>query len=265
MNSTIIEKKCSEGFELINGKCVSIETTTTENAVTHQEESVTEVHSPKKTNVCPNGMKSGEHDICEEIQDPNTTEINIELTTDLHENVGEIENIKGCPPGTEADEQGSCQEIKPTNLTAKITNPKALLNDDGSCPDNYKMIEGRCLYIKSKINSTIILSQVKNDLEPKFKHESVPVLPDNSCPEGTEYSEYGLCQKRPHPPASNHQTKSDSSCSIDYELINGKCTPKSSKTQVQLELTTKLPNIIKDSTATQDVSSNEMFSSTTPL
>jgi hypothetical protein len=219
--------------------------TTSQKIIIHQDELVTEMDELQKSGACPDGMKRGEHGICEEIQIHDTTEINIELTTDPHENVGGIENIKGCPPGTEADEQGSCQEIKPTNSTTKITNPKALLNDDGSCPDNYKMIEGRCLFIKSKTNSTLIPSQMQNDLESKSKLELVPVLSDNSCPEGTEYSEYGLCQKRLHPPTFNRQTKFDSST-----------------TQVQLELITKTSHVIKDKIRSEEFSST---SESTPL
>jgi hypothetical protein len=269
VSSTIVEKTCSEGLEIINGKCVpkysttiSTEIETSETMIIHDEEPVTELNIPKKSGGCSKGMK---HGICEEIQLPNTTEVNIELTT---ENVGGVENIKGCPKGTEPDEQGACQEIKPTNSTKTITNLKVLLNKDGSCPDNYKIIEGRCLYIKSKINSTLYPGdstrlQTRNGVEQSSKVELVPVLPDNSCPIGTEYSEYGLCQKHAHASNLNPRLKPDGSCPNDFELINGKCTYKNSKIHVPSESTTRKIRTIKSTTPNQDTIISEEFSTST--
>jgi hypothetical protein len=285
----MVAKTCSKGFELFNGKCTPIDSITTsaeiesssmtsEEMVIHEEEPVTQLNIPKKSGACPEGMKHGKHGICEEIQPPNTTEFNVELTTDLHESVGGVENIKGCPEGTEPDEQGACQEIKPTNSTRIITDLKVLLNEDGSCPNNYKLIEGRCLYIKLKINSTVyssgstvqesgsLLIQPKNSIDQSSKVELVPVLPDNSCPEGTEYSEYGLCQKYIHASDSNPRMKPDGSCPDDFELINGKCTYKNLKTHVQPQSTTaatKKMRLIKSTTPIPDAISSEEFSSST--
>jgi len=286
VNITVVEETCSEGFELIDGKCTSINSTTistevesssltSEEMIIHEEEPVTELNLPKKFGACPEGMTRGEHGICEEIQSLVTTEVNVELTTVPNENVGGVENIKGCPEGTESGEQGECEETKPSNSTKMITDPKALLNEDGSCPDNYKMIEGRCLYIKLKTNSTSypggsivqenvsILLQPKTGIEQSSKVELVPVLPDNSCPEGTEYSEYGLCQKRIHGFDSNPRMKPDGSCPDDFELIDGKCTYRNSKIHIQLESTTKLIDTITNTTISQDAISSEEFSTST--
>ncbi|CAF4327080.1 unnamed protein product [Adineta steineri] len=71
-----------------------------------------------------------------------------------------------------------------------------------------------------------------NDLRTKkytddsIKYEYVLVLADNSCPEGTEHSDYGLCRRRVYPTMSNKFIKVDGHCDADYELLDGKCVLK---------------------------------------
>jgi len=204
-----------------------------------------------------------------EVIDELTTEITDEVTTELNENVGGVENPKGCPDGTERDEQGYCQSIKPSNSTKLITDPKLLLKKDGSCPDNYKMIEGRCLYIKPQTNSTLYSGdstgdEIISDIKPKSgsdessKIELVPVLSDNSCPEGTVYSSYGLCQKRARPSSANLLMKPDGSCPDDFELIDGKCSKKNPKILVESGLSTTTGRTVESTTLVR-----KLFKSTT--
>jgi len=289
VNITEVEETCSEGFEMIQGQCMPIDSMTTngeietssiysEKMIIPEEQPVTDLNISDKSGTCPEGMTHGKYGICEEIEPFNTTEAMVELTTDLNESSGGVENIKGCPEGTEPDEQGACQEIKPSKSTKMITNPKVLLNKDGSCPDNYKMIDGRCLYIKLKTNSTSYsgdsrieenvstLIQPKTGVDESSKVELVPVLSDNSCPEGTEYSEYGLCQKQARISKSNPRMKSDGSCPDDFELINGKCTYKNSKIQISsVSTTTPKMRMSKSTTRTQDAIDSEEFSTSTSV
>jgi len=251
LNNTGMEILCSEGFEIINGRCLPIDSITSsteietssnpsENIIIHEEKPATKI-----TGACPKGTEHGKHGICQEIEHFDTTEVTDKSTTDLNEHGGSVEDLKGCPQGTEPDEQGACQETKPFKPTKTGTDPKSLLNKDGSCPDNYKMIDGQCLYIKPKINRTLypsglpanndvsILKRPRSGNDESSKVELVPVLADNSCPEDTEYSEYGLCRKRIHLSNSNLHIKPDGSCPDNFELINGKCSHKNFKIQVK--------------------------------
>jgi RAB protein geranylgeranyltransferase component A len=255
-----VKESCSQGFELIRGQCMPINSMKTstewetssmhfEDMIVHEEQPVTELNITEKSGTCPEGIV---HGICQKIQSSTSIEVTVELTTDHNENVGGVENIKGCPEGTEPDEQGACQQITPTKSTQITTDPKSFLKQDGSCPDNYKMIEGRCLYTKISRKSTsypsgsIVDETVSIVIQPKYdngqnsKIELVPVLSDNSCPEGTEYSEYGLCQKRARLSNSGLRMKADGSCPDDYELINSKCTYKNTTIPPQLQSTTTI-------------------------
>ena len=242
-----MNKDCPEGMEHDeHGVCQEVEpaedmevtaksTTTTDRYENTEDEDMTKD--------CPKGMERDQRGHCQKIQSFNRMKIAPKSHTDHYENAEDADVTKGCPEGTEADEQGACQEIKPSRSTKTKTDPKAFLKEDGSCPDNYKMIDGRCLYIKSKTNSTVypgaltveenvsVAFRPKSRTDESSKVELVPVLPDNSCPEGTVYSEYGLCQKHTHLVKSNPRMKSDGSCPDDFELIDGKCTYKNTKAQ----------------------------------
>jgi sulfur carrier protein ThiS len=288
VNTTTEKETCSVGFKMIDDKCMPMDSmtttvplehssTTTQPMIIHEKQKFTKLNVPKRYGSCPEGMKHGKHGICQKIQSFNTTKVMVETTTELYENVGGVETIKGCPEGTKPDEQGACQSIKSSNSTKNITNPKLLLRKDGSCPDNYKMIDGRCLYIKLKTNSTLYpngvngqdsvstLMQPKTGVDESSKVELVPVLADNSCPEGTEYSEYGLCQKHAHVSNSNPRMKPNGSCPDDFELINGKCTYKNSKLHVSLESTTtpKMMRTPESTTPVEDFVRTEKFSTST--
>jgi len=287
VNHTVVEESCLEGFELVKGECTPVDSTTnineietsslpSEDVIVHEEESVIKVIIPKKSGACPEGMEHGVHGICQEINLSDTTEVNVELTTDINESQGGVENLKGCPEGTEQDERGACQEIKPSNSTKIISNPKNLLKKDGSCPDTYKMIDGRCLYIKSKTNSTFYRSgstsgdhvstaiRPKSSVDDSSKVELVPVLSDNSCPEGTEYSEYGLCQKRTRLPKSNPRMKADGSCADNFRSINGTCLYKDSTIRTQPKLTkTTISKSVNTTFVEEPISDPELFESTT--
>ncbi|CAF0827809.1 unnamed protein product [Adineta steineri] len=146
---------------------------------------------------------------------------------------------RGCPEGTRPDERGYCLEIKPSRLTKDIFNPKMLLAKDGSCPRNYVMIKELCYYVKPKKNLLLmslfsssgdIFSsndfRTKKYTDDSIKYEYVLVLADNSCPEGTEHSDYGLCRRRVYPTMSNKFIKVDGHCDADYEFLDGKCVLK---------------------------------------
>jgi hypothetical protein len=288
VNTTETNETCSEGFEMIKGQCMPIDSMTTdaeietssvpvEDVTVHEDKPVTELNPLQKSGACPEGMHHGKHGICEEITPSETTEMTVESSSNINESVGGVENIKGCPEGTEPDEQGACQEIKPSKAIKITSDPKRLLKKDGSCPESYKMIEGRCLYIKPKTSATLypsgstsdelapMIRRPYNGNEESSKVELVPVLSDNSCPEGTEYSEYGLCQKRLRPINSNLRIKSDGSCPDGYELINGKCSSKDSKVQTQRRFSTTTTMSMSDSTtlAEEDLKTDQSFKSTT--
>jgi len=266
LNNTVVDTSCLEGFEMMNGQCMPINdklngteiesvSLPSKDIVVYEEEPVTHINTPIRDGACPEGWEHGEHGICQEIKLVDTTEVTVELTTYLDKNLGNDENLGRCPEGTEHDDQGACQEIKPSTPTKLITDPKVLLKPDGSCPENYKMVEGRCLYVKPTTNSTLYSSELKtgdnvpNGMRPKSgtdktaKVELVPVLSDNSCPEGTEYSEYGLCQKRIDSSSSKLVMKADGSCPDGFELINGKCSYKNSKIQGQTGFTTTIRTV----------------------
>lgn len=293
-NSTVTEEPCLEGFEMIKDQCMpiksqlnstEIESTSlpSKNLVVNEEKPVVELSTPVKYGACPEGMEHGEHGICQQIKPLDTTEITIESTTDLHENQDGEEHLGRCPEGTVHDEQGSCQEIKPLNPTKLTTDPKVLLKEDGSCPENYKMVEDRCLYVKPKINSMLLPNEliagdrILNDMRPKSgndasaKIELVPVLSDNSCPEGTVYSAYGLCEKRIRPTSSNLAIDPDNNCPRDFELINGKCLYKNPISQGQTELLTTISMVESTTFDAKPISNNELpksiseIETTTPI
>ena len=99
------------------------------------------------------------------------------------------------------------------------------------------MIEGRCLYVKPKTKSTLPLKTSADDVsltQPRVgqeisQHELLPVLDDNSCPEGTEHAEFGLCEKR------------IPTCPIGSKFIDGKCLPKRLPTGPILTTSTSIP------------------------
>ncbi|CAF0754727.1 unnamed protein product [Adineta steineri] len=145
---------------------------------------------------------------------------------------------RGCPKGTQPDERGYCLDIKPFKLTKIIFNPKILLAKDGSCPRNYVMIKELCYYVNPRKNLRLRPSfstaddffsnafQTKKYTDDSIKYEYVLVLVDNSCPEGTEHSDYGLCRRRVYPTMSNKFIKVDGRCDVDNELLDGKCVLK---------------------------------------
>jgi hypothetical protein len=181
---------------------------------------------------CPEGMKHGEHGICHDVQ-------LTETTTVRQEDLDSKENLNDCPKGTKKDEQGACQEIEPTKTNKFPTDPKTFLEKDGSCPIHYKMVDGRCLYIKYKPRFQLYYPFGSKYMKPKsgnveiIEYEKVPIRADNSCPEGTEYSEYGFCQRRISPSKSKFNMEADGKCPTDFEFINGKCTAKNSKEEDQ--------------------------------
>jgi hypothetical protein len=195
---------------------------------------------PKEDEPCLGGMKHDKDGICKEIklsESTTTTEDNIVSTTDVNDDKRKEVNLMECPEGAKRDEDGSCQPIQPSSTTKPITDPKILLKEDGSCPDDYKMIEGRCLYVKPKTKSTLPLKTSDDDvssIQPKVgkdisQYELVPVLADNSCPEGTEQAEFGLCQKRVP------------TCPIGSEFLDGKCLPKRLPSGPKFTTSTSIP------------------------
>jgi len=330
----LVEKKCSEGFKIIDGRCMPIDSKSNDDEVTpsspilkpkvSKEDPVdsetngddvtsSPILKPKvlkedpvdsKTNddevtssspilepkvfkedpvlkkygACPEGMEHGEHGICKKIEPSEITKDTIETTTALQEEFDHPENLSGCPEGTKHDEQGACQEITPTNTTKVTTDPKALLKTDGSCPKNYQMLEGKCLYIKPKTKSGSYASgstadfvtpnriRPKSGNEESVMYEKVSILSDNSCPVGTEYSEYGLCQRRINPLNSKLNMKPDGSCYDGFELIDGKCTFIHSKIPNRFQFSTTistLPIQSETTTTTVEKATIELPSETT--
>jgi len=227
-DDTSVEKQCPEGMEYDkDGICTKVSPTWTVTEPMVVPEKIPE----RKVGACPEGMVHGAHGICQKMELTETTTVGKE---DLDRKV----NLNDCPKGTKKDEQGACQEIEPTDTKNKTTDPKMLLQKDGSCPENFKMVAGKCLYIKPKSKLPLYPLPPKS-LKPKsgnaetIEYEKVPILADNSCPEGTEYREKGFCQRRISPSNSKFNVNADGKCPTDFELIDGKCTPKSSKEQDQ--------------------------------
>jgi hypothetical protein len=263
LNDTSVEENRPKGFEKGDSLSTPISSTTSDRSgesdslpaetVSREQQPTTEVkQEPKKFGSCPEGMEHGEHGICKEIKPSETvtTEANAESTTDSNDNKRAPINLMSCPEGTRRDDDGACQEIKPSNYTKPATDPKVLLKEDGSCPDNYKMIEERCVYVRPKTNSTLpsrtpdyndrrggVRPRVGNDQTSQY--ELVPVLPDNSCPKGTEYFEYGLCRKRPD--LLNRNLKLTRFCPGDFELVGDRCLPSRSPNRPQFTTSTRMP------------------------
>jgi hypothetical protein len=252
------EHACAEGMEYDkDGICQEILSFTTIPTITVEPMPVVKKDPVILLGSCAEGMKHGKHGICEPMD-------TIEVTTVFSEILDHTENLLGCPEGTKHDAEGACQEIEPATTVKLTIDPKFFLKEDGSCPEDYKMAQGKCVYINSKSKS--IYPGLKNKFpvnhviaksgnEESAMFEKVTMLPDNSCPEGTEYSEFGLCQKRIN---STLNMKPDGTCLGDFELIDGKCTLKKSKIEdefllpttaspllVQSEITTFVPEPIK--------------------
>jgi len=277
---TTVETQCSEGLKMIDGKCVPIESKLEKNELTPSEatlapEPITTAPD-RKVGSCPEGMEHGEHGICREIQPSQPTTVIMETTTILKEVLSGQENLNKCPESTQRNEQGSCQEIQPSNKAEITTDPKVLLKSDGSCPDGYKMVEGTCLFMKPKTKPILYPSGPTVDyiapesMKPRVGQDSsilvrkVPVLPDNSCPIGTEYIENGLCEERILPTKSNLKMSSDGHCPEDFELINDKCTYKSSKLRHESQdLTTVSPLLPQTETTLVPEESNDKLPETT--
>jgi len=290
LNNKVVGELCSEGFKMIKGQCVPIESSTIgviENfsnppeTVTKSlpEQNTVVVKDKKIIGGCPPGTKSGKNGICQPLEFSTTTEITREsttplsllstgsndlqqtvtsdtlevttdLTTDLNDSIGTggVDNVQGCPKGTKADEQGACIAIQDSSTKKMVTDPKVLLNKDGSCPKQYKKIDGQCVYIgletKTVSNShgSNINGNIAGGLKPKLgvdqqqPDEVEPVLENNICPQGTVHSDFGLCKKITYPLSHNVLLKPDGSCANGYQLINGKCTSKSGKILEQLGL-----------------------------
>jgi len=247
-----VEKKtCSEGFVLVSGRCVPIKSELNKNEMesssaplddsfTHEEKPVGLAAASPIVGACPDGEKRNKYGMCQAIKLSDTTEVSVEATTDVMEKSQGEENPRGCPEGTEHDERGSCQEINPTE-SKKTLDPKFLLQKNGDCPQFLQKVNGQCLYIKPKTksaNGDIVSSDMrsKGGNEENGKLALTSVLSDNSCPDGTEYKGYGVCQERIRPLSPNVPMKSDGSCPDDYELVNDKCTHKNSMIQDNSEL-----------------------------
>jgi len=235
---------CPEG--MVHGKhgiCQEKELTeTTTTALKDMEftqETVVAKKDPErpKDGACPEGMVHGEHGRCQKVELTETTTVPKDMELTETTTVRKI-NLNDCPKGTKKDEQGSCQEIEPTDTKKVTTDPKMFLEKDGSCPLNYKMVNGTCLYIKPKL-SPPLYPVLLNGAKPKsgnaeiFEYEQVPMNADGSCPEGTEYSGFKSCQRRISPSKSKFDIKADGKCPADFELIDGKCRSKNSKEKDQ--------------------------------
>jgi hypothetical protein len=277
-----VEKQCPEGSEKVDGECKPISSTAGVNEIeptlSINKTTTIRIEKPlavktttKKFGSCPEGMEHGEHGICKTVKVSETSIVDTETITQFNNDTrGEV-NLMGCPEGTKRDQEGSCLEIKSSNKTKTITDLKILLKKDGSCPDNYKMVEGRCLYVKPKTNSTLPLSNlpptdISRGVQPRdgkggtSQSELVPVLRDNSCPEGTEYSEYGLCQKLTRPSNSKIDIQSNHPCPDGLELVNGQCTRKNSPNPT--EFTTSTDKSESTTTGPRPIDRNESSEST---
>jgi len=208
-----------------------------EQPVGGKEKPIDELDTTEKSRMCPEGMEYDKDRICQKITILETTEMNVYSTTEFDEHVGGVENVKGCPKGTRYDEEGDCQEISPSTPVKPIVDPKKLLKRDGSCPDGYTLVQGRCLYTANTDSVTDQDGLPVKGMQPKVSREPidsvrlVPALSDNSCPVGTAYVDNGLCRPLIRPITSKHI------CPATHELVNGECIVKLPKLD-RSELTT---------------------------
>jgi hypothetical protein len=229
-------KPCPRGLRRDkDGVCRKIKSTGT------RKSTVESTTLPTEEIPCAEGSRRDENGICKEIKPSEhitTTELNVESTTTIRNDKQNEVNLMDCPEGTKRDEDGACQEIQRSSTIKSTVDPKTLLKEDGSCPDGYILLEGRCLIGKSKLNSTLTSGTFGNSgtrLNPRVgkdessQYELIPVLDDNSCPEGTEHAEFGLCRRR------------IASCPLHQELVNGKCLPKKLSTEPTLTKSTTIP------------------------
>jgi hypothetical protein len=148
-----------------------------------------------------------------------------------------------CPVNMKANENGICQSITSTSQVDESTEPEMNPKNIDECPPKYVKFDGACLYIKpqSKLsefddspNDRLMANQARlNNIDGSII-ESVPVLSDNSCPEGTEYSEHGICQKLVSvSQMKSNMKKAEVSCPANTRLIGDRCVSKRTKLTVR--------------------------------
>ena len=172
-----------------------------------------------------------------------------------------VSDEEACPQGTKVNKSGVCEPVEPSADEDR----QAI---DG-CPENYIRVDGSCLYIKTKQTNSTKTNETMTDssklLKPRLGNgettavENIPVLQDNSCPEGSEYSEHGVCQKIVSPTEMKPQSKE---CPENSQWVQGKCLPLKPKMAMKESSSTtmKIPMQTTEKTdlTTESGSTSEM-------
>ena len=166
-----------------------------------------------------------------------------------------------CNEDEKLDGNGTCQPIDLPETTQETADLKSNEREDEACPKHYVRFEGSCLFIRPRNDSVSYTDGDQrrvvgvNSLRPKSSNaagtivENVPVRADNSCPEGTEYSERGVCQKIISSSEFKPVMNSKGSCPVDFELVDGKCTYKNPTMVNDKEVSTVTPDLANTSEA----------------
>lgn len=187
-----------------------------------------------------------------EVDQWDTTERSVSLPVDKDDKPSEVSSSEQtrCNEGEKLDDIGICQPIDLPENTRETGDLKSKQRKDDDCPKHYVRFEGSCLFIRPRNNSVSSTDDGQrrivgvNSLRPKSSNaagsivENVPVRADNSCPEGTEYSERGVCQKIISSSEFKPILNSNGSCPMDFELVDGKCTYKNPTMVNDKEVTT---------------------------
>ena len=175
-----------------------------------------------------------------------------------------VSDEKICQDGQKANKDGVCEPVEPAS------------EDDSQatewCPVNYVRVDSSCLYIKPKsINATRTNETMMDSsklLKPRLGNmetnvvENIPVQSDNSCPEGTEYSEHGVCQKR----VSLVDMKLSSKyCPENTQLVQGQCLPLTTKMPMKVVSSSTMETPMETSEQPEFDSTSEMFIEATTI
>ncbi|UJR37845.1 hypothetical protein I4U23_030535 [Adineta vaga] len=180
------------------------------------------------------------------------------------EKTNETDLPKGCPPGTKADEQGSCVDEADRSSTTVAYDLKNLLRKDGKCPLGMELYGKKCVYIKSKEPlEEKPMDDESDNLEGKKIDKNydqgklVALLPDNVCPEDTEYYSNGLCRLRVGSSTPSILLPKVEKCLPGEILIDRKCTKKETEVELPMKSTTEFSKTDKIDYETEPVDANE--------
>jgi hypothetical protein len=228
------EEPCAEGLQRgKDGLCEPFST----GRIVPEPKPISKLVTVRKEEPCAEGLEHGKDGLCEPTSSPTAA-----TETKPIKKLDPVRKFGACSEGMQHGEHGICQPIE--SFKNKETERKESFKKVRPCPEGYEMINSKCFYLKSKLTTPSPSARSSGELDrsgrPKaksvndesFVYEKVPVNADNSCPEGTEYSDFGTCQKR-IPSSRKFGMKSDGGCPANFEFIDGKCKLRNSKVKVE--------------------------------